>query len=116
MASLHSNETPGSRAAGTEALLGRRYDPKMNAWQPGVFRRFPWAGLGCLFGVLCSIVVDTTILAVSNGKPISTWKYPPSLYLSVAYTIGNILLSAAFSQGLTVRTNVYSAGARLSHS
>ncbi|KAF2163554.1 hypothetical protein M409DRAFT_68463 [Zasmidium cellare ATCC 36951] len=74
----------------------------MNTWQPGVFRRFPWAGLGCLLGVFCSIVVDIVILAVSNGKPIASWRYPPSLYLSVAYTIGNILLAAAFSQGLTV--------------
>lgn len=48
-------------------------------------------------------MVDIAILAASNGKPIASWKYAPSLYLSVAYTIGNILLSAAFSQGLTVR-------------
>lgn len=76
--------------------------PKMNAWQPGFLRRIPWGGISCLFGVLCCIVVNIAILATSNGAPITSWKYPPSLYLSVAYTLGNILLSAAFSQGLTV--------------
>lgn len=63
--------------------------------------------LGCLFGVLCSIVVDVNILAVSNGKPISIGKYSPSLYLSVAYTVGIILLSAAFSQEVPVCVNIY---------
>ncbi|KAK4612916.1 hypothetical protein CLAFUR0_13216 [Fulvia fulva] len=76
--------------------------PKMNAWQPGFLRRIPWGGISCLFGVLCCIVVNSAILATSNGAPITSWKYPPSLYLSVAYTLGNILLSAAFSQGLTI--------------
>lgn len=75
---------------------------KMNPWQPGVGRRIPWGGISCLFGVFCCGVVEIAILLASNGRPIASWKYPPSLFLSIAYTIGNILLAAAFSQGLTV--------------
>ncbi|GIZ49525.1 hypothetical protein CKM354_001255500 [Cercospora kikuchii] len=71
-------------------------------WQPGFARRIPWAGISCLFGVFCAGVVEIAILIASNGKPITSWKYPPSLYLSMAYTIGNILLAAGFSQGLTI--------------
>ncbi|EME85511.1 uncharacterized protein MYCFIDRAFT_206533 [Pseudocercospora fijiensis CIRAD86] len=74
----------------------------MNPWQPGFFRRIPWAGISCLFAVLCCCVVEITILVASNGAHISSWKYAPSVYLSVAYTLSNILLSAAFTQGLTI--------------
>lgn len=76
----------------------------MNPWQPGVGKRIPWGGISCLLGVFCCGVVEIAILLASNGKPIDSWKYPPSLFLSMAYTIGNILLAGAFSQGLTVRT------------
>ncbi|KAF2212782.1 hypothetical protein CERZMDRAFT_106043 [Cercospora zeae-maydis SCOH1-5] len=74
----------------------------MYPWQPGFTRRIPWAGILCLFGVLCAGIVEIAILVTSNGKAIYSWKYPPSLYLSMAYTIGNILLVAGFSQGLTI--------------
>ncbi|KAI5358795.1 hypothetical protein Slin14017_G110780 [Septoria linicola] len=75
---------------------------RMNPWQPGFAKRIPWGGISCLFGVFCCGVVEIAILLASNGRPIASWRYPPSLFLSMAYTIGNILLAAAFSQGLTV--------------
>lgn len=42
------------------------------------------------------------ILVASDGMLIQNWKYPPTVYLSVAYTISNILVAAAFSEAVTV--------------
>ncbi|KAF7189152.1 hypothetical protein HII31_09574 [Pseudocercospora fuligena] len=94
--------TSSSAQSAYKSLNDPDHPSNMNPWQPGLFRRIPWAGISCLFAVFCCCIVEIAILVASNGAPISSWKYAPSLYLSVAYTISNILLSAAFSQGLTV--------------
>lgn len=73
-------------------------------WQPGFLRRIPWAGLSSLVGALIGIGAAIAILITSNGVPIREWKYAPTVYLSVCYTISNILLNAALSQGVTVCT------------
>ncbi|TKA83976.1 hypothetical protein B0A55_00219 [Friedmanniomyces simplex] len=71
-------------------------------WQSGFFRRFPWAGFLCIVGALLGVVASIAILKASDGVPISDWKYSPTVYLSISYTITNILLAVALSHGVTI--------------
>jgi len=71
-------------------------------WQPGFFRRIPWSGLLCLFGALLGVVASIAILRASDGAPISDWRYSPTVYLSISYTITNILLAVALGHGVTI--------------
>jgi len=71
-------------------------------WQPGFFRRIPWAGLLCLLGSLLGVVASIAILRASDGVPISDWRYSPTVYLSISYTITNILLAVALGHGVTI--------------
>ncbi|KAK0854832.1 hypothetical protein LTS02_011346 [Friedmanniomyces endolithicus] len=71
-------------------------------WRPGFFRRISWAGLLCLFGALLGVVASIAILRASDGTPISDWRYSPTVYLSISYTITNILLAVALGHGVTI--------------
>lgn len=73
-----------------------------HSWRPGIFRRIPWSGISALFGAFCATMAAIGILVASDGMQIQNWKYPPTVYLSVAYTISNILVAAAFSEAVTV--------------
>jgi hypothetical protein len=71
-------------------------------WQPGVFRHLPWSALGCIVGALLGIVASIAILRASDGVPITSWRYAPTVYLSITYTITNILLGVALGNGVTI--------------
>lgn len=73
-----------------------------NPWKPGVWRRIPWSGLSCVGGAVVAFLAAVAILVQSNGALISSWRYPPTVYISISYTMGNILLNAALPQGVTV--------------
>lgn len=77
-------------------------DDHGRAWQTGVLRRMPWMGLSCVLGALLGVVASILILAVSNDAPITDWRFPPTVYLSISYTVTNILIVGAFSEGVTV--------------
>ena len=72
------------------------------AWRPGVWQRFPWLGFLQIFGALLGVAASIAILIASDGALISDWRYAPTVYLSISYTISNLLLAAAFSEGVTV--------------
>jgi len=71
-------------------------------WLPGKTNRIPWAGICLLLGSLCGLIAATLVLVLSNGDSITSWKYRPTVYLSIAYTITNTLLAAALAQGATI--------------
>ena len=71
-------------------------------WQPGVLRRLPWTGLACIFGAILGIIASIAILKISDGVPITSWRYAPTVYLSISYTCTNILLGVALSHGVTI--------------
>ena len=71
-------------------------------WQPGLLRRFPWAALSCVLGAALGVVASIAILTISDGVEITAWRYAPTVYLSVSYTITNILLAVALSYGVTI--------------
>lgn len=81
---------------------GVEYSNFGHPWLPGIFKRMPWIGLSLLLGSLLGLIAAALVLVYSNGNPISEWKYQPTVYLSVAYTITNALLAAALAQGATV--------------
>lgn len=72
-------------------------------WQPGIWRRLPWGGISAIVGAILAIGAAVSILLMSDGALISDWRYPPTVYISIAYTISNVLLTAALSEGVTVR-------------
>ncbi|ORY09010.1 hypothetical protein BCR34DRAFT_616090 [Clohesyomyces aquaticus] len=73
-----------------------------NPWRPGKLRRLPWAGLAFIIGSLCGLAAVILVLVFSNGDPITSWRYRPSVYLAIGYTITNALLAAALAQGATI--------------
>ncbi|CAK3922780.1 Hypothetical predicted protein [Lecanosticta acicola] len=73
-----------------------------HSWQPGIFRRIPWSGISALFGAFCANIAAIAILVASDGNLITAWKYSPTVYLSVSYTISNSLIAAAFSEAVTL--------------
>lgn len=72
------------------------------SWQTGVWCRMPWMGLTCILGALLGVIASIAILVVSNDVPIMEWRFPPTVYLSISYTVTNVLIVGAFSEGVTV--------------
>ena len=81
----------------TYAAIG----PSRHQWQPG-FQHLPWKGLGALCIALAGVVVSVAILLASNGDDVSRWRFQPTVYLSIASTITNIMNTYALFEGLTV--------------
>lgn len=51
---------------------------------------------------LLSLLSSMAILLGSNGRPTSTWKYQPSVYLAIITAVTNTALALALSQALAV--------------
>lgn len=73
-----------------------------SGWQPGATKRIPWSGFLALVGAFCATVAAIAILVTSDGSVVSSWKYPPTVYLSIFYTLSNILIATAFSEAVTL--------------
>lgn len=71
-------------------------------WKPGAFARLPWTGFAALGGAVGGIVGSVAVLVVSNGKPITDWRFQPTVYLSIISTLTNIMVHYALTQGVTV--------------
>lgn len=71
-------------------------------WSPGLFPRLPWLGLGALLGSVLGLGACVAILVVSNGQPVKDWVLQPTVYLSIAYTLTNIMLQYALTEGVNV--------------
>ncbi|MCJ1340724.1 hypothetical protein MMC09_006020 [Bachmanniomyces sp. S44760] len=64
--------------------------------------RLPWLGLGAIIGSILGTAASVAILIASNGKPIASWTFQPTVYLSIASTLTNIMISFALSQGVNI--------------
>lgn len=71
-------------------------------WQPGIVAHIPWLGLCALLGACACLVAAISVLVVANKAPTAGWSVRPSVYLSIAATIGNILLRLALREGVSV--------------
>jgi hypothetical protein len=52
-------------------------------WQPG-FQQLPWKGLGGLLIALAGVIVSVIILLVSDGDDVRSWRFQPTVYISIA--------------------------------
>lgn len=77
-------------------------ETRRTPWQPGFLARFPWLGMGALLGSILGIALSVTILIISDGDPISMWRFQPTVYLSIASTATNIMLHFALAEGARV--------------
>ena len=72
------------------------------AWNPGAFARLPWLALGALILSILGMFASVGILIASDGAVISSWRFTPSTYLSIASTVTNVTLHFAISEGIGV--------------
>jgi hypothetical protein len=73
-----------------------------SSWKPTLLRAGPISGILALgLGVL-QIVASYLILALSDGQPISSWRYQPSVYLAVLAAISNKAIAFAAIQGVVI--------------
>lgn len=72
------------------------------AWLPGLVRRLPHKGIGAFLASLLAFAAAIAILVVSNGQSVASWTVQPTVYLTVAYTLNNILIRIALKEGADV--------------
>ena len=81
-------------------------------WQPGIWKRFPYLGIGSLIGAVLSTCAAVIVVVSSDQKPVtefSTWNYrghtlhiQPSTLLAISSALTNVLLGLAFSEAVTI--------------
>lgn len=69
-------------------------------WTPGI-RQTPYLGLGALLLAVVGVAVSAVILVASNNVEISSWKFQPTVYLSISSTVTNIATHYALWDGVT---------------
>ena len=76
--------------------------PHQFSWKTGFWRRFPHSGVFALVTALAASVSMIYIITASDGQPITSWKYQPTVCLAISYTIANIALQYALAQAVTI--------------
>lgn len=95
------SETPESQSVEISGPQRKR------PWQPGVFRRLPWAGVVSIILALGCAIAGVAIAIASDGKEldfftVNGYAVQPAVLLSIFATIANALLVFAFTQGATI--------------
>ncbi|OCL05145.1 hypothetical protein AOQ84DRAFT_391062 [Glonium stellatum] len=77
-------------------------------WQPGLWARFPWWGMGSLLCVISLTGASVAVLLASNGSAVNRWqvgnyKVQPQVYVSVLTLLMDALLAFGLADGLTIR-------------
>jgi hypothetical protein len=72
------------------------------SWSPGIFNRLPFAALSALIIALLCTGAAVVVLAISDGKEVSSWPVQPSVYLSLISTVANFLIAYALAEGVTI--------------
>jgi hypothetical protein len=93
-------------------------DPVDPKWQPGVFSRFPWIGIGSLLMILVCSAASVIVLVTSNHVSVSNWprKIAPNVLLNImsnieyicfTVAIGKLTKSESFIAGLIIPRQRY---------
>jgi hypothetical protein len=72
------------------------------SWRPLLFRLGPLSGLIASAFCMLQVLISYCILSGSDGHPVQSWKYQPSVYLAILTAVGNKALSFAAVQGTVV--------------
>ena len=78
----------------------RRLSPM--AWRPGVLRRLPWLGFGCLLLALLLTSASAVVLIRSNGQLVADWQIRPAVLIAIFTPLSNALARMAFRKGVTI--------------
>ena len=91
------------------AKAKQSYEPLAAGPKKGIWAAMPWLGLVSLLIGVAAAISALIIGLVSDGQPLDSWRLAgsgrpiqPSVALSITYTIGNIALSFAFSEGVAI--------------
>ena len=57
---------------------------------------------GALILTLASIATSIGVLAGSDNRPITEWRFQPTVYLAIVTTVANVCLHYAFAQSVTI--------------
>lgn len=68
-------------------------------WQPSIFHIGPLSGLLALLFAFLQIFASYAVLQASDGTPITSWKYQPTVYLAILVAISNKALTFAVVKG-----------------
>jgi hypothetical protein len=73
-----------------------------SSWEPSILRIGPLSGIVALAFAVLQICASYLILFISDGQPIHSWKWQPSVYLAILTAISNKALAFAVVQGAVV--------------
>jgi hypothetical protein len=73
-----------------------------SSWRPLILRAGPISGLFALIFAVLQVIVCYLILEISDGQPVATWRYQPSVYLAILTAISNKALAFAAVQGTVI--------------
>ncbi|KAH7083193.1 hypothetical protein BKA63DRAFT_146239 [Paraphoma chrysanthemicola] len=71
-------------------------------WRTGVWRRLPRAGMLALLATVVAVVFMVQIIIMSDEQPIRRWRFQPTVFLSITYTVANIALQYALARAITI--------------
>jgi hypothetical protein len=101
MSTFFSTDIRYHAADGTDSGSSKR------PWQPGVWKRTRWLGLGSLLVALVSGLSTIVVLLVTDGMPVDQWSIAsyniqPAVVLSILITLSNAAFKLAFAAGMTI--------------
>ncbi|RSL51505.1 hypothetical protein CEP54_011367 [Fusarium duplospermum] len=68
-------------------------------WLAPSWRNFPYLASVCLLVAVLGMASAFLVLYLANDSPIDSWAIAPTVYLSIAATLSNSMLRAAFRSG-----------------
>ncbi|KAF2233588.1 hypothetical protein EV356DRAFT_503389 [Viridothelium virens] len=96
-------EVDSSSGGGDECDVGEveALSHDRQAYTP-FLRKGPLLGLCALIFQLLTIPASFLVLAMSNGRPVTSWKFQPTVYLAIMTAVGNSVMRFAAVQGCMI--------------
>jgi hypothetical protein len=87
-----------------QRLYTKRKSLQSSAWSTGFPRGLPLASILALIAAIIACGLMVRILVMSDGQPVerwlAVWKYQPTVFLAIAYTIANVAIQFAFHESV----------------
>jgi hypothetical protein len=100
---MHLQSTPSVPAYSTPRRLPEA-SRSPSPWTPSFWSRFPVTGIAALAGAALLTCTAVAVLVLSDLKETTSWGYDlkPTVYLSLATALTNILLTYALAEGVVI--------------
>jgi hypothetical protein len=76
--------------------------PRLSTWRTGFWRRFLHTGVIALIAATIASISMVYIIRTSDGQPIASWRYQPTVCLAISYTIANMTLQCTLARAVTI--------------